>query len=296
MGGDEPARTLIAAALSMGKRGRHRQQARHRPPRPGARGDRPADRRGAPLRGRGRRRDPGPRAARRATSPANRDRPRSGHRQRHDELHPDARWPTRRPRYADVARRGAGLGLRRGRPDRRRRGRRRGEQARDPCPAGVRARGSIRPRSPRRPTASTAPAGPGSPACQPRDQARRERARPDHPARGDGALDATRTASSRGGPADGAPVSTRRSAARPASGTGSRSTRRRWARRLRRPGSGRRRDLQRRARRPDRDRPGRRVDLGLRDPSRSRPAMRVSATARRSCSTTASGVRYPIDD
>ena len=64
MGGDEPAHTLIAAALSMGKRGRHRQQARHRPPRPGARGDRPADRRRAAVRGRGRRRDPGPRAAR----------------------------------------------------------------------------------------------------------------------------------------------------------------------------------------------------------------------------------------
>ena len=69
MGGDEPARTLIAAALGDGQARRHREQARHRPPRAGARGDRPADRRAAALRGRGRRRDPGPRAARRRTSP-----------------------------------------------------------------------------------------------------------------------------------------------------------------------------------------------------------------------------------
>ena len=45
--------------------GRDREQARPRPPRSGARGDRPADGRGAPLRGRRRRRHPGPRAARR---------------------------------------------------------------------------------------------------------------------------------------------------------------------------------------------------------------------------------------
>ena len=72
MGGDEPARTLIAAALGAGQAGRDREQARARPSRAGARGDRPADRRGAPLRGGGRRRDPGPRAARDASSPANR--------------------------------------------------------------------------------------------------------------------------------------------------------------------------------------------------------------------------------
>ena len=65
MGGDEPAHTLIAAALARRQAGRHGEQARDRPPRPGARGDRPADRRRPPLRGRGRRRDPGPRAARR---------------------------------------------------------------------------------------------------------------------------------------------------------------------------------------------------------------------------------------
>ena len=52
-----------------GQAGRDRQQARDRPPRAGARGHRAADRRGAALRGRGRRRDPGPRPARRATSP-----------------------------------------------------------------------------------------------------------------------------------------------------------------------------------------------------------------------------------
>ena len=47
-----------------GNAGRDREQARPRPPRRGARGDRPADRRGAPVRGGGRRRHPGPRAAR----------------------------------------------------------------------------------------------------------------------------------------------------------------------------------------------------------------------------------------
>ena len=49
--------------------GRHREQARRRPPRAGARGDRPAGRRAVPLRGGGRRRDPGPGAARQRTSP-----------------------------------------------------------------------------------------------------------------------------------------------------------------------------------------------------------------------------------
>ena len=71
-----------------GQERRHRQQARHRPPRPGARGDRPADRRGAAVRGGGRRRDPGPRPAR-ARPRGEPDRARPGHRQRHDQLHPE---------------------------------------------------------------------------------------------------------------------------------------------------------------------------------------------------------------
>ena len=86
MGGDEPARTLIAAALSMGKPSSPPTSTSS--PTTGRSSRRsPADRRRAPLRGGGRRRDPGPRPARR------RPRRRTGsararHRQRHDELHP----------------------------------------------------------------------------------------------------------------------------------------------------------------------------------------------------------------
>ena len=64
MGGDEPAHTLIAAALAMGKAvvtANKHVIAHH-----GAEleADRPPERRRAPVRGGGRRRDPGPRAAR----------------------------------------------------------------------------------------------------------------------------------------------------------------------------------------------------------------------------------------
>ena len=64
MGGDEPARTLIAAALARRQGRRDREQARARASRPGARGGSRADRRAAPLRGGGRRRDPRPGPAR----------------------------------------------------------------------------------------------------------------------------------------------------------------------------------------------------------------------------------------
>ena len=94
MGGDEPARTLIAAALAAGKAvvtANKHVIAHHGPELEAI-----ARRTGAALRfeaavGGG---HPGPRAARRR---ARREpgRPRPGHRQRHDELHPDRRWPTR---------------------------------------------------------------------------------------------------------------------------------------------------------------------------------------------------------
>ena len=204
MGGDEPARTLIAAALGDGQAGRDRQQARHRPPRPGARGDRPADRRGAPLRGGGRRRDPGPRAARRGPR-----RPTASTRVRGIvngttnfilTAMTDERPPTTTTALAEAQ----AARLRGGRPDRRRRGPRRGQQARHPGPARVRRAGSIRPRSRRRPPtarrrrpaghhrrSTDAEHGGGRGALGLIDQAPRDRA-------------PTRRRRSRVGPADGA--------------------------------------------------------------------------------------------
>ena len=70
MGGDEPARTLIAAALGAGKpvvTANKHVVAHHGPE---LEADRPAGRDGVPLRGRGRWRHPGPVAAGRRTSPA----------------------------------------------------------------------------------------------------------------------------------------------------------------------------------------------------------------------------------
>ena len=137
MGGDEPAADADRRGARGRQAGRHRQQARHRPPRPGARGDRPAAGRAVPLRGRGRRRHPGPVAAR----PGPR-------RQRVTRVRGIVNGTTNhiltamahegRP-YDDVLRGRPGARLRRGRPERRRRGRRRGQQAGHPGPPGVRA-------------------------------------------------------------------------------------------------------------------------------------------------------------
>ena len=119
-----------------GQGGGHREQARHRPPRPGAGGDRPSERRRAPLRGRRRRRDPDPRAARRRPR-GQHGLARAGHRERDDQLHPhlDGRA---RPGLRRGARRGPGPWLRGGRPARRRRRRRRGQQGGHPRPPRVR--------------------------------------------------------------------------------------------------------------------------------------------------------------
>ena len=59
IGGTDPAREYVLAALRAGQAGRHRQQAAARPARRRALRGRPRGRRPAALRGRGRRRDPG---------------------------------------------------------------------------------------------------------------------------------------------------------------------------------------------------------------------------------------------
>ena len=102
MGGDEPARTLIAAALGGRQAGRDARTSTSSPitaPELEAF----ARRTGAALRfeaavaGR----HPGPRAARGRAGRGS-GRPRPGHRQRDDELHPDRRWPTRAAAYDEV--------------------------------------------------------------------------------------------------------------------------------------------------------------------------------------------------
>ena len=116
--------------------GRDRQQARRRSPRAGPRGGRPARRGRLPVRGRGRRRDPGARAAGHRPGGQRRG-PGARHRQRHHQLHPqrDGRRGTRLRRCPG---RGPGAWLCRGGSGRRRRGRRRGQQAGDPRPARLR--------------------------------------------------------------------------------------------------------------------------------------------------------------
>ena len=115
---------------------RHREQARHRPLRPGAGAPGPRDRRDAPVRGGRRRRHP----AARADRPGPRrqpDQPGARDRQRHDQLHPHRDGP-RGSRLRGGPRGGPGPRVRGGRSDRGRRGPRRPEQARDPRPARVR--------------------------------------------------------------------------------------------------------------------------------------------------------------
>ena len=186
MGGDEPARTLIAAALGAGQARRHRQQARHRPPRPGARGDRPPDRRGAAVRGGGRRRDPGPRAARARP----RRQPRStrvrGIVNGTTNYILSAMTPTTAARYDDVLAEAQELGYAEADPSRRRRGRRRGQQAGDPRPARVRplARPGSDRDAVRRRRAADRPAR-ASPVSLADQDARRRGAGPDHQAAGD---------------------------------------------------------------------------------------------------------------
>ena len=134
--GRHRARAGVAApGDGPGRLGRDREQgaARRRRGHPLRSGRR---RRGRPLL-RGQRRGRDPAAAAAAREPGRRQRaPRARHRQRHDQLHPhqdgrDRGHVRRRPGG------GAGPGLRRGRPHRRRRGPRRRREGSDPCGAGL---------------------------------------------------------------------------------------------------------------------------------------------------------------
>ena len=148
IGGIEPARSLILAALEAGSLGRHRQQ-------------------GAARRGRRRPCSPPPRSTAadlyyeaavagaipilrplRESLAGDRVTPGARHRQRHHQLHPHPDERERR-RLRRRARGGAGAGLRRGRPDRRRRGLRRRRQGGDPRRAGLPHPGHRRRRAPR---------------------------------------------------------------------------------------------------------------------------------------------------
>ena len=133
IGGTEPAREHVLAALRGGQAGGHRQQAAARPARRRALRRRPRGRGADPLRGRRRRRDPD-----RARDPGElrRDRDLEGlrDRQRDDQLHPQRDGGDRR-RLRGGAGAGQAARLRRGGPDRgRQRRRRRGEDG-DPRPA-----------------------------------------------------------------------------------------------------------------------------------------------------------------
>ena len=227
MGGDEPAHTLIAAALSMGKSvvtANKHVIAHH-----GAELEATARRNGATLRfeaavGGG---IPvlGPLASDLAANRIERVRGIVNGTTNYilsamtDEDAPAG--------LRDRAGRGAASRLRRGRPVRRCRGPRRGQQARDPGPARLRSLA----RSGDDPDAARERRWPGRPRHhhgQPRRSARRPGCGPDHPAPRDG-LSRTGRFAGGVGPADGAAARLGASAARRASATGSRSMRRRSA-------------------------------------------------------------------
>ena len=222
MGGDEPAHTLIAAALSMGKAvvtANKHVIAHHGPELEAI-----ARRTGASLRfeaavGGG---IPilGPLAIDLAGEP---DRARPRHRQRHDELHPEPDDRRGEPaRLRGRAGRGAAARLRRGRSGRRRRRPRRRQQARHPGPPRLRSLagpgGDPHPSRRRRRSRRT-----GHHDGQPGRPGRRPRGRPDHPAARDG-VDRRRRHGRRRPSCRPRCRAIRRSAGRPASATGSRST------------------------------------------------------------------------
>ena len=120
MGGDEPARTLVAAALGDGQAGRDREQARASPSTGRSSSGRARGRGRAAVRGGGRRAASPCSVRSRSDLAGEPDRPGPRDRQRHDELHPDGDG-ARGARLRRGARRGAGARVRRGRPDRRRR-------------------------------------------------------------------------------------------------------------------------------------------------------------------------------
>ena len=147
IGGIEPARSLILAALANGASVVTANKALLAEDGPTLfeaaekAGRRPL------LRGRRRRRDPDPAAAARVAG-RRRGHPGARHRQRHHELHPRQDGHLRR-RLHRGARGGPGARVRRGRPDRGRRGLRRRRQGRDPGLAGLPQPGHRRRRAPR---------------------------------------------------------------------------------------------------------------------------------------------------
>ncbi len=148
MGGDEPAHTLIAAALAAGKAvvTANKHVIAHHGAEP--RGHRSPNRGRTAVRGGRRRGHPRPRAARHGACR------KPGHvgtrdRQRDDELHPQ-RDGSGGPGVRRGARRRPGCRLRRVGPDRRCRGPRRREQAHHPRPAGIRRLARSRRRRPPR--------------------------------------------------------------------------------------------------------------------------------------------------
>ena len=300
MGGDEPAHTLIAAALARGQGRRDREQARDRPSRSGARGDRPPDRRGAS----GSR----PRSVAASRSSA-RSRP-SSPANRVSAVRGIVNGTTnyiltamdrRGPRLRRGPRRGPGRGLRRGRPD--------AATSRATTRSnklvilarlafGVLARpGGDR----RRPTPTgRAPAGPGSPASRRGDIAAAT-------SRGDVIKLIAERHGAAPTDAPSAPPSCRRAVAADAAlGPDGRRPepdrdRRRAGRdrRVQRTGRRRRGDLERGPRRPDRDRPRARLDVGRacpRRPRREPRARRRRGLARPDASSIATGRSCPVTD
>ena len=151
---------------------------------PRARGGGARGRRRAALRGRGR----GRHARARAARPGPRRQPRRRACAASSTAPPTTssrRWPRRRATTRDVLARGAGARLRRGRPDRRRRGPRRGPQAGPAGPPRVRRRGSTSTRSVAAvPDDRAATPRPASPASRARELGGRRTPGPDHQARG----------------------------------------------------------------------------------------------------------------
>ena len=282
MGGDEPARTLIAAALGAGKpvvTANKHVIAHHGPELEAI-----ARRTGAALRfeaavGGG---IPVLGAARRRPR-REPDQPRPRHRQRHDELHPDARWPTDGRPTTTSPRRGPGARAtpRRTRPATSRATTR--STSWSSSPGSRSGAGSTRRRSRRRPptVARRRPAAGHHRGHRPGD---RGRARP---------LGLTIKLLATAGRRRTAGIGRRRSCRRPSPPTarsaGRTASRNRieidaeplgHASAFAGPGRRRRRDEQRGPRRPARGRPRRRVDLG--GPARgSRPARVRRWTARR---------------
>ena len=296
MGGEEPARTLVLAALANGRAVVTANKHLARPPRPGPRARVPRRRQPAALRGVGRAAASRCSARWRSTSPGNRVARVRGIVNGTTNFILTAMAREGRA-YADVLAEAQALGLRGGRPDRRRRGPRRGQQARDPRPARVRGLDRSRRRVGNRPGTTTGRAG--APGITGRDRRATSRRIADEgralrllaTARlaEDGALEASvvPTAVPAGSPfgrCDG--VLNRVEVDADAGRAG----------RVRGPGRRRVRDRVGRARRPGRDRARARLDVGgIRRPRSSRSALAVRPVASE-CVAAPSGACYPTAD